>query len=310
MNEDWASQGARLTADAVKTTMKYLPAQHYDIRLIPNDEVIGSPIPRCYSREVLLKSIGYLRMMNRSGHHVYFRPNTPQFIFLDIDDASSTGLEAMKADGIRPVLVYETSPGLQHAWVQLANRPEQLTDLEATTASKIIANRYGGDRGSTGAKQLGRLPGYRNLKSKYEDKNGGHPLVIIKQNVFAPVAHELLSKARELIADSPSLPPSPVGQVIPNQSWDGVTISSDLAAEVGREVYEATVADLADRYGWRLPIVEGDRSDTDIAVARSLLWRGKCKPEDIAAVLMFGSDKAQERGIKYVSSIVIAALAD
>tara|TARA_B100002003_G_scaffold23758_1_gene19628 strand:+ start:326 stop:1210 length:885 start_codon:yes stop_codon:yes gene_type:complete len=257
-----------------------------------------------------LKSVGYLRGKNAEGYHVYFRPDARQFIFAD--DVCKDDIDAMMADSIRPVLVYETSEGLLHAWVQLANRSDQLTDQEATVARKIIAEKYGGDTAATGKDQLGRVPGLRNVKTKHEDANGGHPLVIIRRNAFAPMAHNLLAEAKEIVANSPSLPPSPLGHVLSANSWEVNANSSDMTLEEGQEIYDSTIAYLAEKFSWQLPINKGHRSDADLAVARSLLirWNHDLKDvaNDIAAVLLHGSDKAQEKGIKYVDHVVKAAL--
>ena len=105
-------------------------------------------IARHYTRDQFLKSVRYLRGMNRKGYHVYFRPDAPHFVF--VDDVSEDDIDSMLADGIRPVLVVETSEGLHHAWVQLANRYDQVTEDEATEARRILAERYQGDLGATG----------------------------------------------------------------------------------------------------------------------------------------------------------------
>lgn len=212
--ENWSSEGARLTAEAFEETTRFLPACGYELRLVHHEPESHRTISRYYTRAQLLGSVRYLRGMNREGYHVFFRPAAPHFVY--VDDVSDDDIDAMLADGLRPVLVYQTSEGLRHAWFQLANRPEYVTEVEATMARKILAERYRGDRCATGKNQLGRLPGLRNVKPMHEDRDGGHPLVIIKRGVFAPVASTLLAEAKDRVAASPQLSPLPPrGRVFP-----------------------------------------------------------------------------------------------
>ena len=83
MTEECASQGARLTAEAIKTTTHYLPASYYEIRLIHDDRQNFPVITRSFSRTQLLKSVSFLRRKNAEGYHVYFRPDARHFVFVD-----------------------------------------------------------------------------------------------------------------------------------------------------------------------------------------------------------------------------------
>ncbi len=214
--EDWAAEGARLTANALEEVSRYMPAREYEIRLIHRDRDGGPVIVRHFNPAQLFRSVRYLRAMNRKGYHVFFRPEVPHFIF--VDDVSEDDVDSMMADGIRPVLVVETSEGLHHAWVQLANRYDQVTEDEATEARRILTERYQGDLGATGKNQLGRLPGFRNVKPLYEDNNGGHPLVKIRRAGTVPTATKLLEESKRLLATSSRLSPYPPGRVLPLNS--------------------------------------------------------------------------------------------
>ena len=143
----------------------------------------------------------------------------------------------------------------------------------------------------------------------HEDANGGHPLVIIKRSTFAPVAIDLLSEARDLIANSPSLPPSTLGPCAPtNSNLDIDPSRSPMTANEAHEIYNAEVEHQADRKGWRLPIQKGLRSDVDYAVVFNLHFRYGFYPDDLAALLNFESEKAAERGMDYVIRTVNAAI--
>jgi hypothetical protein len=318
--EDWASQGAMLTAEAFKTTTQFLPAMQYEIKLVHIDRENYPVITRQYTRTQLLKSVSYLRGKNREEYHVYFRPEAFHFIF--VDDVCEDDIDAMMETGIRPVLVYQTSKGLHHAWVQLANRPEQVTEEEATAARKILAERFSGDRNATGKNQPGRLPGLRNVKPVYEDAFGGHPLVIIKRSCFAPIASSLLNEAKDRVRDfPPSSPSAPGGRVLNNPTNH---IDDNLPLEIydhGRHVvtystkYE--VGDIQTAYarvlgemkasGYIEPVRNSgngtDRSKQDIAIA-GYLSRHCVQRKTIETVLLQGSDKAIEKGINYVEKTI------
>ena len=80
-----------------------------------------------------------------------------------------------------------------------------------------------------------------------------------------------------------------------------------MTPEEGKAIYDAEVSRLAKKFGWRLPIEKGRRSEVDYHVTRglSLVWH--FGPDDVAAALMHGSEKAADRGIKYVNRTIIAA---
>ncbi len=316
--QDWYIEGARLTAEAIKQVMRVMPATRYEIRLIHPDRDSHQPITRSFTRAELLRSVKYLRHENRNGYHVYFRPEAPHFIY--VDDVCEDDIDAMMADGIRPVLVYETSEGLYHAWVQLALRPEHLTEAEATEARKVLAERYRGDCRATGKNQLGRLPGFRNRKPEYEDSNGGFPLVKIKRATFAPIATKVLEEARKRIASAPPSPLPPVGRVLNHQDkGEDVLEIYDRGKHVVTMSAQYEIGDLDTAYalalnemkssGYKSPIRNSgdgvDRSKQDMAVA-SFLYRQCVKPELIEQIIMRGSDKAAERGTEYVMRTVKA----
>ena len=294
-------------SSAVNTT-RFLPACGYELRLVHHEPESHRTISRYYTRAQLLGSVRYLRGMNREGYHVFFRPAAPHFVY--VDDVSDDDIDAMLADGLRPVLVYQTSEGLRHAWFQLANRPEYVTEVEATMARKILAERYRGDRCATGKNQLGRLPGLRNVKPMHEDRDGGHPLVIIKRGVFAPVASTLLAEAKDRVAASPQLSPLPPrGRVFPCALNTDIDPSrSPMTPEEAHNIYEAELRHQAERNGWSLPAQKGVRSHADYAVVYGLRVQYGYDPDDLAALLLHASDKAAERGMDYVIRTVHAAL--
>ena len=317
MEENWGRLGPGLTAEAIRQTIHVLPARQYEIRLIHHAKDGGPVIKRHFTRSQLLKSVKFLRLKNREGYHVFFRPDALHFVF--VDDVCEDDIDAMMADGIRPVLVYETSKGLHHSWFQIANRPEQVTEYEAREAQRILAERYSGDEGATGRKQLGRLPGFRNVKPMYEDANGGHPLVIIKRSCFAPISSKLLDEAKARLASASPLPSK--GRVLleqtdldtPIEIYENgrhiVTMSA--LYEIGdlEMAYDRVLGEMKER-GYKPPLNNAetgiDRSRQDLAVA-GYLHRRCISDGTIVEILMYGSEKAAERGFDYALKTVNAA---
>ena len=326
MTEDWASQGARLTAEAIKTMMRYLPARYYDIKLVHDDRGNFPVITRHFTHTQLLKSVSFLRRKNADGYHIYFRPDTQHFVFAD--DVCDEDIQFMIEDGVRPVLVYKTSEDLHHAWVQLANRSEQVTEDEARQARIILAERYSGDMNATGRNQPGRLPGFRNVKPMHEDDNGGHPLVIIKRSCYAPIAAGILQEAKNRVANTPKLPPSALLGAGVKANTSILHHNDDFPLEIynkGRHIvtmsaqYEignvitayGKALDEMKRNGYEPPIRNSDdgidRSKQDISVAHYLI--SNCVSKDIVIeVLLHGSEKAADRGLVYVLRTVNAVL--
>jgi hypothetical protein len=313
MTEDWSSQGARLTAEAIKTMMRYLPAEYYEIKLVHDDRENFPVITRHFTRIQLLKSVSFLRRKNAESYHIYFRPEAQHFIF--VDDVCEEDIQLMTEDGVRPVLVYETSKGLCHAWVQLANRSDQVSEDDARQARVILAERYSGDKNATGRNQPGRLPGFRNVKVMHEDDKGGHPLVVIKLSCYAPVASDILNEAKKRIACSPNLSPSALlgGGVksnptnhrnddFPIEIYDRgqhiVTMSAQYKIENMVTAYNQALDEMKSN-GYVSAIRHSgsgvDRSKQDITVARYLL--SNCVSENVVIeVLLHGSEKAENKG--------------
>ena len=67
------------------------------------------------------------------------------------------------------------------------------------------------------------------------------------------------------------------------------------------EIYEAEIQYQAGWMNWELPIQIGMRSDVDYHLAQGLRIRFGYDPDDIAAVLLHGSDKAVEHGTDIVA---------
>lgn len=129
---------------------------------------------RVMTSDSILKSLPYYKKMNVSGHHIFIRPQGSQgFIFFD--DLNQAKVTEMTNDGIEPALLIESSPFNFHGWIKVSDSPIP-TDV-ATACSKVIADKYNGDKDAAAWRQFGRLSGFTNQKPKYVSDTGLYPYV-------------------------------------------------------------------------------------------------------------------------------------
>jgi len=319
--------GQRYTRNAMQEFMFGLPSSFYDIIIKPthSDEV---SIRKQLTPNQLLREVPYLRHRNVNGCHIYGRPSVMRHVL--IDDISPDGINALRADGLHPNLVIETSPHNYQAWVTLFPAPllppkdgrrgtenfgewaelspfllnDDLPADIATAAARLLAERYHGDSGSADARHLGRLPQFTNRKPMYEADDGRFPwtwVVSMPRRTVARGASALLRDAI-MVARSRASSSSPRGGCVP---FDGASSSiSVMTPDEARMIYEHTLMVMTARFGGERFV--NDRSETDFAIARHLALTG-FDDADIAAVLLHASVKAHERGADYIARTVTAA---
>jgi hypothetical protein len=122
--------------------------------------------------------LGFLASENAAGKEIYVRParlsgDRTQGLIL-VDDIDQVTVEEMKAKGLQPAVVIETSHRNCQAWVKIA---PSLSRDEASQAAKLLARQVGADRGSAGFQHYGRLAGFTNRKDEHQDRMGRYPWV-------------------------------------------------------------------------------------------------------------------------------------
>jgi hypothetical protein len=134
------------------TEMVYaLPTEEWQIRLVPDEDHGDLPvIPIVYTGGQLISSVGYLRLKNMDGYHIFGRPLTFRHILTD--DLDEDALDQLVHDDLRPAVGVRTSKGNHQAWISVSE--EEIEPAVAGAAAKILAKRYGGDSGSTDAQHL------------------------------------------------------------------------------------------------------------------------------------------------------------
>jgi hypothetical protein len=119
----------------------------------------------------VLKSLLWLRRENLNRGHIYVRPAGIHGLSL-VDDVKANALARMKAESFKPAVVVETSPGNLQAWLK---HGETLDEATGTRAAQLLAERFGGDRGSADWRHFGRLAGFTNPKPSRRLASGLQP---------------------------------------------------------------------------------------------------------------------------------------
>lgn len=165
---------------------------------------------RCWTSEQILRydperkkypAISFLASENAAGKEIYVRParlsgERTQGLVL-VDDIDQVTVEEMKAQGLHPAAVIETSHRNCQAWVKIA---PSLSRDESTQVAKLLARQVGGDRGSAGFQHYGRLAGFTNRKDEHlDDRTGKYPWVKVLEATGQPAtsADGILHRARQ-----------------------------------------------------------------------------------------------------------------
>jgi hypothetical protein len=115
-----------------------MPHDLYLIRLIHHQTHRAFPGERLWTAAQLAQpaTLRFLRVRNREGCDVYLQPYSegcnPGYILVDLDGTGAQAVEAMRADGLAPCVVLQTSPGHLQIWLHVSRTP-----LEPALASAI-----------------------------------------------------------------------------------------------------------------------------------------------------------------------------
>jgi hypothetical protein len=223
-----------------------------------------------------LATLRFLRVRNREGCDIYIQPYAENrnagYIMVDLDDRGPEVVETMRADGLAPCVVLQTSPGHLQVWLHVSTTP--LQPALASAIGKQLARRYGGDLASTDWRHLGRLAGFTNQKPQRRNWCGHAPWVKVVH------AHaELAAQGSALVqaANAGGLaPPKPVAPRAHRPTTNTDWVATGIYAEWLHRL----------RIRERFP--QPDWSIADKWVAKELLRYGTPAPQ-VAAILRAGS---------------------
>jgi hypothetical protein len=194
--------------------VRAMACDQYEIGI--RDVSRGVMMTRVWDAAEIERSIRWLKFINMKGrgNDIYIRPAGSVGLVL-VDDLDADGLTRMKADGIPPAVIVETSSHNYQAWVRLSESP--LSPNDATDAAKVLAQRYGGDPNSAAWRHYGRLAGFTNRKPDRQRPDGRHPFVLLLEATGATAVAALDGILSPAKYQQPSpAPPSHPGPVHPD----------------------------------------------------------------------------------------------
>lgn len=171
--------GLERTRVAVRTHLAAVAWPRYEVRLI-DAACHTCRATRYWTAPQLLAgdTLRFLRIRNREGCEVYFRPHAGAlcagYLLLDFDHGPCPRT-ALQAAQHTPCAIVQTSPGRQQAWLRVC--PHALSPALATSVARELARRYGSDPACADWRHMGRLAGFTNRKPVRRQNNGLAPWV-------------------------------------------------------------------------------------------------------------------------------------
>jgi len=274
---------------ALRRQLAAMPCRMYEVRLIHGVSRKLYPGVRQWTATQLSDpaTVGFLRIRNREGYDVYFRPyagdHNAGYILLDLDQPVPGILARLRAQGHEPCVVVETSPGRWQAWIRVSREP--LLPALATRIAQQLAEIYGADRASADWRHLGRLAGFTNRKPRRRRVDGLAPWVkpIHARACLAGDGAALLQRAAVELAGYRAHSALAGATLPPCAAADSFS-TTDLDSSVLAAWYRDCLSRLRIRERYPSP----DWSIADKWVARDLLVHGT-DPAMVAAVLRHGS---------------------
>ena len=274
-------RGLEVSLAVLRRQLAATPCRLYQVRLIHSGSRKPFPGVRHWTATQLSDpaTVGFLRIRNREGYDVYFRPyagdHNAGYILLDLDHPVLGILARLRAQGHEPCVVVETSPGRWQAWIRVSAAP--LVPTLATWIAKRLAEIYGADRASADWRHLGRLVGFTNRKPERRQREGLAPWVklIYARSGLAPNAAALLEAATAEAPAPPDrrrpFPSAPAALAPPIDSRALHELYQVCLNRLGiRECYPSPDWSIADRWVAR----ELLETDTDPALVTAVLRNG------------------------------------
>lgn len=286
------------TRIAVERQLLGMKCKTYEVGIL--DPKKGMLIKQWTPDEVM-KSMDYLRSQNAKGADIYIRPGEKDRGLLLADDVNLGTLERMKAEGLTPAVITETSPGNYQAWVRVCPRNEALESREHTLAAKALAARFGGDPNSADFRHFGRLAGFTNRKPEHM-RGTMSPFVRLDSyrgvEASPEAVKQIMAEGKQIAAAQHQVKVTDHVHALGTQGMD---------AKRPRQWYRNGVESLKREFG---PNFDHSRADWELCRA---MYRHGAKPEDIVATVRDSSPGLAERkgasAEDYVTRTVAKAVA-
>lgn len=266
-----------LTRRAVERQLKGMGQPEYELTIFGGDR----PHTRTMTPAQIIGDLPRLKRANGGGSSIVIRaPRDQDHDLILLDDLDAFTPDRMKADGLNPAAVIETSPGSFQAWVRLGTPQPAPVRHEA---ARILAERYGADPAAVDPHKSGRLAGFTNPKPEHRSRRGA-PFVLLHR--FAGAVAE---KAADLIAAARS----------------ALSRRAEVAAITAAPAPDAALVDWW-RAGQQAVPEPRDLSAVDWHLTHVALAAGR-SPEDVAAALEATADRKGKTARAYAERTVSKA---
>ncbi len=190
------------TGTAIRAQLAGMGCAVYEVGVL--DRGRDAMLDRVWDAARVEASIAWLKRQNARGDEIYIRPRGSVGL-LFVDDLAAAGVARLRADGLAPAVVVESSPSNFQAWVRVADAP--IAPALASAAARELAARYGGDPQSAAWRHYGRLAGFTNRKPSRRQPNGLPPYALLRHagGGLAARATDLLRVAEERVKEAEAL---------------------------------------------------------------------------------------------------------
>ena len=156
-----------------------------------------------FTQEELLARLSELQRLQARGENIYFTPLSTDRHHILIDDTSRQNVSRLLADGYKPTVVLESSPGNYQC---LLTVPKARTPFDREIANRFTRelNQKYGDPKLSGAIHPHRAPLFENRKPQHQQEDGSFPqvkLLYAKQNECRKAMLETDRIEREFAAE-------------------------------------------------------------------------------------------------------------
>src|SRR6266496_3680528 len=246
--------GLWVSRTVLRRQIAAMPCPLYEVRLIHIGSRQPYPGVRRWSASQLLHpaTVSFLRIRNREGFDIYFRPyagdDNAGYILLDLDRPAPGIFGSLRAQGHAPSVVVQTSPGRSQAWIRVSR--ETLPPARATDIGRRLAQIYQADLASADWRHVGRLAGFTNRKPQRRQPDGLAPWVNL---IYARgcLARGSAAWIEHATVELPA--PAPAGDRPVQRHAAGLLLPTDLGSTVSARLYQACLQRLRIRERYPSP---------------------------------------------------------
>ena len=239
-------------------------------------------VTRGFTPEALVQRTAEMLRLQRRGENLYYTPLSDTKHHILIDDMNREKLDRLIADGYRPAVVLESSPGNYQAILTV---PKLGTPHDKDVGNRLsdALNREYGDPKLSGAIHPHRAPGFENRKPKHQRADGSYPEVRLLK-AEPRECGKALALSREIDAEYQRQAEQRAAEKAQKRLQEPLeahspTQTPESAPEAAVEAYVRHYADILKRQGQ-----PGDLSRVDSMIAVRMRVTGHSQVDIEAAV--------------------------